>query len=57
MKSGSHPVKRPGWLRLPWPAEASPALFGRFHHSHPLSRFTRVGTWTVGVAPMVIFER
>ena len=57
MKSGSRPVKRHGWLRLPWPVEASPALFGRFQHSHPPFRFSRVGTWTVGVTPMVIFER
>ena len=57
MKSDSHPVKKHGWQRLPWPAEASLALYGRFQHSHPLSRFSRVGPWTVGVAPMVIFER
>ena len=57
MKSGSRPVKRHGWLRLPWPVEAAPALFGRFQHSHPPFGFSRVGTWTVGVTPMVIFER
>ena len=57
MKLVSRRVKRLEWQPLPWRAEQNLNGSSRFHHSHPLSRISRVGAWKVGVDPVVIYKR
>ena len=57
MKLVSHRAKKLGWQLQLWRAEQNLRRLSRFDHSHPLSRISRVGAWTVGVAPMVIYKR